>query len=143
MTMRPAGKCAVLVAEDDASIRSLIDAALRRRHLALATASNGEEALEQLRRQEWRVLVLDLMMPTVTGWEVISWLAEHQEQKPQTVIVVSAAERSTLQHLDPSVVNAVIFKPFDVVQLAAYVKASCELPHPDRRRSRMVSRTGH
>jgi len=33
----------------------------------------------------------------------------------------------------------VIFKPFDVMQLAAYVKASCDLPHDDRRKSRLVA----
>ena len=32
-----------------------------------------------------------------------------------------------------------VFKPFDIVQLLAYVKASCELPHYDRRRSRIVT----
>ena len=131
--------CTVLVTEDDPSIRNLLAAAFRRRRLKLATASDGAQALELLERQEWLVLVLDLMMPTVTGWEVIAWLAEHPERKPNTVIVITATERSLLQNLDPTVVNAVIFKPFDIVQLAAYVKASCELGHRDRRKSRIVS----
>ena len=107
------------------------------------TAANGAEALEHLQNQEWLVLVLDLMMPVVTGWEVIGWLAEHPERRPQTVIVVSATERSHLAQLDPSVVNAVIFKPFDIMQLSAYVKASCDLQHDDRRRFRVVAATEH
>ena len=131
--------CTVLITEDDPSIRNLLAVALRRRRLKLATASDGQQALEMLERQEWLVLVLDLMMPNVTGWDVISWLAEHPERKPNTVIVITATERSLLQNLDPTVVNAVIFKPFDIVQLAAYVKASCELGHRDRRKSRIVS----
>jgi CheY-like chemotaxis protein len=130
--------CHVLVTEDDPSIRSLLSTALRRRKVQLATAANGEEALEQLQREEWLVLVLDLMMPVVNGWEVIDWLAAHPEHKPRTVIVVSAADREALQGLDPSVVNAVIFKPFDISQLTAYVKASCDLPHRDRRSTRVV-----
>lgn len=134
-------KCSVLVVEDDPSIRRLIGSALRRRRLVLTTAANGAEAIEHLRTQEWFVLVLDLMMPVLTGWEVIGWLAEHPERRPKTVIVVSATERSHLQKLDPTVVNAVIFKPFDVMQLAAYVKASCDLRHEDRRRSRIVTAT--
>jgi CheY-like chemotaxis protein len=136
-------QCPVLVAEDDPSIRSLIASALRRRRLRLMTASNGAEALEHLEAQEWLVLVLDLMMPEVTGWDVIAWLAEHRDRKPQTVIVVSATERAHLDQLDPTVVNAVIFKPFDIMQLSAYVKASCDLRHADRRRSRMVAETKH
>jgi len=135
----PANHCSVLIAEDDSSIRTLLKSALRRRNLQLATATNGEEALQQLQSQEWLVLVLDLMMPEVTGWDVIAWLAEHPERKPRTVIVVSATDRALLTGIDPAVVNAVIFKPFDVLQLSAYVKASCELPHRDRRRSRIVA----
>ncbi len=130
--------CPVLVTEDDPSIRRLIASALRRRRLGLATAANGAEAIEQLEQRKWSVLVLDLMMPGVSGWEVIAWLREHRDRKPNTVIVVSAADRGALQDLDPTVVNAVIFKPFDVVQLSAYVKASCDLGREDRRRSRMV-----
>jgi CheY-like chemotaxis protein len=130
--------CSVLIAEDDPSIRTLLSTALRRRKLTLATASDGVEALGLLERQRWPVLILDLMMPTVTGWEVIAWMAAHRERKPTTVIVVSATDRELLRELDPSVVNAVIFKPFDIHQLGAYVKASCELCHHDRRRSRVI-----
>src|SRR5215212_3978936 len=96
--------CPVLVAEDDPSIRNLIGSALRRRRLHLATATNGAEALALLQNQEWLVLVLDLMMPGVTGWEVIAWLAEHPERKPKTVIVVSATDRALLKDIDPAVV---------------------------------------
>jgi two-component system, OmpR family, response regulator len=133
-----ASPCPVLIAEDDPSIRVLLSSALRRRRLTFATAADGGEALRMLERQRWMVLILDLMMPTTSGWEVIAWLAAHRERKPSTVIVVSATERTLLRELDPTVVNAVIFKPFDIHQLGAYVKASCALPHHDRRQSRIV-----
>lgn len=141
---RPAtsNECSVLVTEDDSSIRKLIAEVLRRRKLRVATATNGREALQFLERQRWLVLILDLMMPGVTGWEVIAWLAAHRDRKPKTVIVVSATDRALLKELDPSVVNAVIFKPFDIQQLAGYVKASCDLPYQDRRRSRMIVAKG-
>jgi len=78
-------------------------------------------------------------MPLVSGWDVIQWLAGNRERKPTTVIVVTAMDRDLLQTLDASVVNAVIFKPFDLIQLVAYVNASCELSHRDRRRSRIIA----
>lgn len=133
----------VLIAEDDPAIRALVTCALRRRRLDLATAEDGAEAIELLQSRDWLVLVLDLMMPGVTGWEVIAWLRDHPERRPKTVIVVSATDRELLKEIDPTVVNAVIFKPFDILQLSAYVKASCELPHRDRRRSRIVTATEH
>ena len=141
--MTAASQCDVLVAEDDPSIRALMASAFRRRKLQMALAANGDEALQHLQNKDWLVLVLDLMMPEVTGWDVIAWLAAHPERKPRTVVVVSATDRALLAELDPTVVNAVIFKPFDIMQLSAYVKASCELPHSDRRRSRIVSATDH
>lgn len=142
MLSAPSG-CQVLIAEDDPAIRALLVTALRRRRLRSATAANGDEALEHLKNQNWLVLVLDLMMPDVTGWDVIAWLAAHPDSKPNTVIVVSATDRALLQELDSSVVNAVIFKPFDPMQLAAYVKASCDLAHDDRRRTRIVEAINH
>jgi len=133
-----AKNCSVLVTEDDPGIRALLTTTLRRRRISPVLATNGAEALHLLEQQEWPVLLLDLNMPAVTGWDVIAWLAKNRHRKPNTVIVVTATERDLLRDLDPTVVNAVIFKPFDIHQLSAYVKASCELPHRDRRKSRLV-----
>jgi DNA-binding response OmpR family regulator len=134
----PAKPCSVLIAEDDPSIRALLSTALRRQRVNFSTVADGRQAVRMLERERWMVLILDLMMPTMTGWEVVAWLAAHREHKPGTVIVVSATERELLRELDPTVVNAIIFKPFDILQLGAYVKASCALSHDDRRQSRMI-----
>jgi two-component system phosphate regulon response regulator PhoB len=128
----------VLIAEDDLSLRKLVATALRREGLDVTTTVHGGEAVTELERTCWDVLVLDLMMPTMSGWDVIAWLARHPDRKPRSVIVVSAASRAILRELDPAVVNAIIFKPFDVLQLGAYVKAACKLPTPDRRKTRTV-----
>ena len=128
----------VLVTEDDPELRKLLALALKRRRIEVETAANGEEAIQFLRDHDWFVLVLDLMMPVVSGFEVVNWLAEHPDRKPRMSLVVSAMNREALQQLDPSVVNAIIFKPFDVAILAAYVKKACELEHQDRRRARIV-----
>lgn len=136
--------CRVLVADDDAPLRELIAAALRRRRVStIETAKDGAEAIEKLvAGPRWTVLVLDLMMPRKNGWEVLEWLGRNRALAPQSVIVVSAADRAILKQLDPSVVNAIIFKPFDVFQLSAYVNAACELASDDRRRGRIVGEPG-
>lgn len=131
-------RCLVLVAEDDPPLQKLIVTALRRRQLGIEAASNGAEAIEQLQRDRWTVLVLDLMMPTLSGWDVIDWLSKHPEHRPVSVIVVSAADRAILRDLDPTVVNAIMFKPFDVFSLTAYIRAACDLAAGDRRRARIV-----
>lgn len=128
----------VLVVEDDAAIRRLLAVTLRHHGLNVTTAKDGMEAIDLLRQNQYRVLVLDLMMPRVTGWEVIEWLKEKPAGKPRSVIVVSATNRDVIRELEPEVVNAIVFKPFDVNELAGYVKACCGPMDDDRRVKRMV-----
>ncbi|HVG25591.1 MAG TPA: response regulator [Thermoanaerobaculia bacterium] len=133
--------CRVLVVDDDPPLRKLIVAALRRgRHAHVEGVANGVEAIEQLREgAPWNVLVLDLMMPKLSGWDVLEWLAQHRSRVPQSVIVASAADRKILRELHPELVNAILFKPFDVFQLAAYVRSACRLREADRRRRRIIA----
>lgn len=128
----------VLVAEDDAAIRRLLASTLRRRHLDVQLVPDGADALELLEREQWDVVVLDMMMPVVTGWEVVAWLQEHPDRRPRSTIVMSAAGRDALRALDPTIVNAIFFKPFDVVQLGAYVSGAAWHSEPDRRRGRRI-----
>lgn len=132
--------CRILVAEDDPAIRRLLGATLRRRRLEVELAENGAEAIDALKRGEFAVLVLDLNMPDVDGWEVLRWLAKHPDCRPASVIVVSATDREALRGLDFTIVNAIMFKPFDVVQLGAYIKGAAQQGQRDRRRGRVVAR---
>jgi CheY-like chemotaxis protein len=125
----------VLVAEDDPAIRRLLVTTLRRRRLEVVQAADGREALDALQREQFDVIVMDLMMPHVTGWDLVRWMSAHPDRRPCSVVVVSAADRDALRELDPSVVNAIIFKPFDVLQLGAYVRNAAAHGH-DRRRAR-------
>lgn len=77
------------------------------------------------------------MMPNVNGWQLIEWLAGNHEHRPGSLIVMSAADRELLQNLNPSVVNAIIFKPFDVQELASYVSSAARAGR-DRRHRRVL-----
>lgn len=128
----------VLVTEDDDAIRRLLAMTLRRRRIDVHLAKDGNEALEALQRERWSVLVLDLMMPRVSGWEIVRWLGANPQRKPKSVIVVSAADRDVLRKLDPGIVNAIIFKPFDINELGAYVKSAAYRDGRDQRRARVI-----
>ncbi len=131
----------VLVVEDEPALRDLMALTLRRERLGVVTAKDGAEAIAQLAKHRFRVLVLDLMMPRVSGWDVIGWIRDHPDRRPHSVIVVTAADRNVFTELDPSVVNAIIVKPFDTYELAGYVRRCCDAPHvDDRRRKRIVGR---
>lgn len=124
-----AGSYSILVVDDDPSIRKMIIAALKRDRAdyTFAEAANGREALDLMRDQLPDVVVLDLMMPLVSGWDVLRERADDDELKKIPVIVVSA-------NRDPEVANAVhggicafLPKPFDIGALSALVR-SCITP---------------
>jgi DNA-binding response OmpR family regulator len=132
------GSC-VLVVEDDTPLRKLLTLTLKRERLTVTTVADGAEAIDALARESFRVVLLDLMMPRISGWDVIEWLKGHPSELPRTVIVVTAADRNVFAELDPEIVNAIIVKPFDTYELAGYVKRCCEAPvERDRRSKRLV-----
>jgi len=65
----------ILVVDDDEAIRMLLLTILRRRGMVMDTARNGAEALEKLGQCRYAVMLLDLMMPVMSGWAVLEQLA--------------------------------------------------------------------
>lgn len=132
------GSC-VLVVEDDAPLRRLLTLTLEREDLTVTVVADGAEAIDALARESFRVVLLDLMMPRISGWDVIEWLKANPSNLPRTLVVVTAADRNVFTELDPAIVNAIIVKPFDTYELAGYVKRCCEAPvERDRRSKRLV-----
>ena len=127
----------VIVAEDDPAIRRLLGLTLRKRGLDVQLTADGAQALAALQQQPAAAVILDMMMPEVTGWEVIRWLGEHPEHCPPSIIVVSAAGPDVLRNLDPTIVNAIFFKPFDVMELGTYVCDTVRREARDRRQARV------
>jgi len=129
----------VLVVEDDGAIRRLILSVLARGGLRPAAARDGVVAVEMLRRHKFTTLLLDLMMPRMSGWDVLGWLEDHPQFRPRSVIIISACTPDVVQALAPSVVNAVVPKPFDVHKLVDYVKRCCRATFDvDRRVKRVI-----
>lgn len=117
----------VLVVDDDPNIRRMIIAALKRDGYDFLEAPNGREALDVMRAQHPDVVVLDLMMPVLSGWDVLRERSEDAGLRAIPVIIISA-------NRDPEVATAVaqgicafLPKPFDIGALSALVR-SCVLP---------------
>jgi CheY-like chemotaxis protein len=117
----------VLVVDDDANIRRMIVAALRREGYDFVEAPNGKEALDLMRDDRPDVVVLDLMMPILSGWDVL----QAREQDPALltipVIVVSANRDPELASAVDKGICAFLPKPFDIGALSALVR-SCLVP---------------
>ena len=86
----------ILIADDDLRVLQSVEALLSMHGYGVTTANNGEQAIAELKRQKYDVLLLDLMMPGLNGLDVMDFV-EHR-QLEVTVIVVSG---------DTSVSNAI------------------------------------
>jgi DNA-binding response OmpR family regulator len=120
MTDKAAG---ILIAEDDVAIRTMLLKVLQREGYAPQTAKDGREAIDLLALQSFDVILLDLMMPKVGGFEVIEYLERAApEELRKCVIVLTAASNAHMKHLDETRVRKVIRKPFDMVALIATIR---------------------
>ena len=101
----------VLVVEDDDDIRSLLAELLEEEGYEVVSAADGRQGLDRAHERPPDLILLDLMMPVMNGWE----FREEQKRDPAIagvpVVVVSAAARATI---DASQVNA---NPFTLEDL--------------------------
>jgi CheY-like chemotaxis protein len=80
----------ILVVEDDGDIRECYQSLLERAGYRVATAENGKEALDQLKRQRPALILLDLMMPVMSGPEFLEILRADSSSAEIPVLIVSA-----------------------------------------------------
>ena len=124
MDVSEAGKAVrVLVVDDDPNIRKLIIAALKRYRYAFSEAGNGKEALALMRSENPDVVVLDLMMPVASGWDVLQARMSDPNLSRIPVIIVSANRDPELSTAIDKGICAFLPKPFDIGALSALVQS--------------------
>ena len=121
----------VLIADDDPSIRRMLALSLEREGYRTADACDGREALEAMRAGEADLELLDLMMPKVTGWEVLAQRAAAPELRKIPVIVITAepGDRDSVAKILDDGIYALLPKPFDLETLQALVKSCLDRAH--------------
>ena len=85
---QPAG--AVLIVDDDESMRLLLAEILRGAGHRVACAGGGEEAIRMLRDQEPQLVILDLLMPGTSGWDVLEFLEDRPHLSTTPVVILTA-----------------------------------------------------
>jgi DNA-binding response OmpR family regulator len=118
----------LLVVDDDAGIRQLLVAFFRRYGFQLREAGNGREALEAMHAGNVDLVIMDLMMPEVSGWDVLRERERDPSLQRIPMLVISALSEAT-EDIVGKQVAAVLTKPFDLSALLAAVRTS--LAHPD------------
>lgn len=102
----------ILVVDDDDAIRALLAVVLKRRGLRVDMARNGRDAVEKLAECRYSLVLLDLMMPLMSGYQVLEYIADESLSTRPFVLVLTAGLEP--RGFDSSFVVGTIHKPFDV-----------------------------
>lgn len=110
----------VLIVDDDPAVREILSAILQREAVACDVASDGEQAVEFLRRETYAAVLLDLLMPRLDGEGVVAFM---REQAIPTPVIVMSAETHGSHELDPAIVRVQMQKPIELGDLRMVVRA--------------------
>src|SRR5262245_8225937 len=102
-----------LVVEDDDSIRRVITDVLEERGFQVMCAANGSEAIRRLTVSRPDVVVLDLLMPVMHGWDFMESYTEQTGGEPIPIVVVSV-NPALPRSYNRLGVRSIVAKPFDV-----------------------------
>lgn len=113
----------ILVAEDQQHVRSLIEYKLRNSGFTVVSVEDGKSALEKAEAIIPDLILLDVMMPLMTGFEVLGALRKSEKTRGIPVLMVTAQsnEDEVLKGLELGA-DDYITKPFSPNELAARVK---------------------
>ncbi|MFD1957496.1 response regulator transcription factor [Paenibacillus thailandensis] len=111
----------ILIVDDDPDIRELIRFYMLEEAFQVLEAGNGKEAVKEMRKRHVDLVVMDVMMPDMDGWELCSHIKEHY---PEVPIIMVTAKRETTQKIKGFNMGAddYLVKPFDPLELAVRVK---------------------
>ena len=111
----------ILVADDDADIRSLLRAVLEEEAYSVTEATSGQEALDGLREGAYDLVLLDVRLPGMTGLDVLKQLREKQGEVPVILITAHGSPNIAIQASSLGAYSY-ITKPFDIEDVLSNVE---------------------
>ncbi len=123
----------ILVVDDDPTMVKLINVNLKLNNYAVVEATSGEQALDVLVNEPLDLVVLDIMMPGVDGWEVLKRVRNNPETEEMPVILVTAKTQ------DSDVIRGwelgadeYVIKPFNPLLLVEVIKMVLDRSYEER-----------
>ncbi len=126
----------ILVVDDEWKMRNLLRIYLTREGFRVTEAKDGNDALEKMKKNTFDLVILDIMMPGMDGWELCTKIRQITMQMPILMLTARSETKEKVQGLNLGADDYLV-KPFDPEELVARVRALL-------RRSRMSEiDTGH
>jgi len=113
----------ILIVEDDPIIRQTVDYAMRRAGFSTRSSGDGIEALQMAREARPDLILLDLMLPGIDGFEFASQIRKTDPDVAIVMVTALGEERDTIRGLDAGA-DDYVTKPFSMDTLLARVRAN-------------------
>lgn len=110
-----------LVIEDDFFTRDVLSLTLRRANMEVDVAASGQEALTYLKKSQPDVVIVDLHMPNVSGYDIINTMRNDDELK-QILIIIITANPSAIGTPEAQMADAFLPKPIDIKRMIAIIE---------------------
>jgi CheY-like chemotaxis protein len=126
----------ILIAEDDASTQALYRHILIDEIFEVSIAENGREALTMYQALKPDIIVLDIMLPVMTGYSVLEKIRTHYADTRTPIIMATSISRkaSVLDCIDLGV-QGYIVKPLNLQDVLERILSCCETVYPDKTRA--------
>ncbi len=122
------GRQTILVVDDDAAIREVVAEVLEEEGYRVTAASSGQDALAAIDADEPALVVLDMRMPVMNGWEFAEQLGERPGRRIPLLVMTAAVD--AVQRAAEIGAAGTLSKPFDLTDLIDLVQTLIESPAP-------------
>ncbi len=113
----------VLMCDDDPSIRAVVQTMLEQQGYQVVAVASGQEAVEQALRERPDVILLNLMMPRMNGWETMAALKEQSDTRNIPIIILSGLLPDAKEHPHPEFIDWIVKPPDEVLLFQALERA--------------------
>jgi DNA-binding response OmpR family regulator len=114
----------IMVVDDDPDILEVLYFNLKARGFDVSTVSSGQEALQAVPLEQPDLLLLDVIMPDLDGWEVLKIIKDHYDVSEMKVIMLTAKNTERDKLIGTSILKAdgYVTKPFDINELLEIIR---------------------
>jgi CheY-like chemotaxis protein len=113
---------AILVADDDPDILSIVSMSLETQGYTVHKATNGREAVDLARQHHPDLILMDMMMPVVSGYEAVGELKADASTRDIVIVGLSAKAMATdMERATDVGIDGYITKPFRIAQVLSVV----------------------
>lgn len=107
----------ILVADDNEAIRIMLDDILQEAGYEVVTAIDGQETQDFLRKQKFDLVILDLLMPKISGFEILEWLQPQSKKPPVMVLTGIFRSKKEIERLKQLGAKGYIYKSAPVEEI--------------------------